>query len=154
MPTNQLWYKQEAQAWVEALPLGNGRLGAMMFSGVKQERISLNEDSFWAGYPRDKNAHGAADHLPDVQRLILEDKLAEAQRLAEDHMEGRYTESIRPLRHHPGAPGHRGRHVRLPPRAFPGYRAERNGLRQTACASPGSLRIASGSGLCHAPHRG
>ena len=48
----ELWYKEPASYWEEALPLGNGRLGAMVWSGIGQEKISLNEDSLWSGYPR------------------------------------------------------------------------------------------------------
>lgn len=47
-----LWYRQPAQAWVEALPLGNGRLGAMVFGGVTDQRVQLNEDTLWSGTPR------------------------------------------------------------------------------------------------------
>ena len=49
--TNELWYRQEALSWNEALPLGNGRLGAMAFGGARQERLCLNEDTLWSGYP-------------------------------------------------------------------------------------------------------
>ena len=97
MPRKTLWYKEEAQAWVEALPLGNGRLGAMMFSGAAEELISLNEDSFWAGFPQDKNAQGAAQALPAVQALIHKGRFKQAQDLAEDGLEGQYTESFLPL---------------------------------------------------------
>ena len=48
---NMLWYREPARSWNEALPLGNGRLGAMVFGGVREERIALNEDSLWTGYP-------------------------------------------------------------------------------------------------------
>lgn len=48
-----LWYRQPAHAWLEALPVGNGRLGAMVFGGVWEERLQLNEDTLWSGAPRD-----------------------------------------------------------------------------------------------------
>jgi alpha-L-fucosidase 2 len=48
-----LWYRQPAQQWVEALPIGNGRLGAMVFGGVRAERLQLNDDTLWSGGPRD-----------------------------------------------------------------------------------------------------
>ena len=51
MNNNCLWYRQPAKEWVEALPVGNGRLGAMVFGGINQERIQLNEDSVWSGQP-------------------------------------------------------------------------------------------------------
>ena len=49
----KLWYRQPAEEWMQALPLGNGRLGAMVFGGVEGERIQLNEDTLWAGGPRE-----------------------------------------------------------------------------------------------------
>lgn len=94
---NVLWYRQSAQQWTEALPIGNGRIGAMMFGGVGCERIALNEDTLWSGYPNDKNNHDAAKWYPQVQQLANEGKLAEAQRMIEDHMEGGFTESYLPL---------------------------------------------------------
>jgi alpha-L-fucosidase 2 len=51
----RLWYRQPAAQWVEALPVGNGRLGAMVFGGVEKERLQLNEDTLWAGGPYDPN---------------------------------------------------------------------------------------------------
>ncbi|MDF2908432.1 MAG: alpha-amylase, partial [Herbinix sp.] len=48
-----LWYKQPAKYWTQALPLGNGRIGAMVYGGITKERICLNEDTLWSGYPRD-----------------------------------------------------------------------------------------------------
>ena len=51
----KLWYTKPAAQWTEALPLGNGRLGAMVFGGVAAERIQLNEDTLWSGHPRDWN---------------------------------------------------------------------------------------------------
>ena len=50
---NLLFYKKKAKAWEEALPVGNGRIGAMVFGNLKTERIALNEDSLWSGYPKD-----------------------------------------------------------------------------------------------------
>ena len=105
MTANRLWYKQQAKTWVEALPLGNGRLGAMVFGGVREERLAMNEDTFWAGYPMDKNAPDAHKYLPKVQQLVREGDLAQAQQMAEQHLEGKYSVSYLPLcdvhiRHH------------------------------------------------------
>ncbi len=58
-----LWYKQPASRWEEALPLGNGRLGGMVFGGVDKERIQLNEDTLWSGFPRDTNNYEALRYL-------------------------------------------------------------------------------------------
>ncbi len=83
---NQLWYQQPAASWNEALPLGNGRLGAMVFGGVARERIQLNEESVWDGYPRDRINPQALAALPEVRRLLFENRNAEASQLAEERM--------------------------------------------------------------------
>ncbi len=60
----RLWYEQPAEAWEEALPVGNGRLGAMVFGGIHQERIQLNEESIWTGEMVSREKPGAAQTLP------------------------------------------------------------------------------------------
>src|ERR1700730_7916041 len=67
-----LWYKKPAILWSDALPIGNGRLGAMVFGGVQAERLQLNEDTLWSGAPRDWNNPDARQHLAEVRRLVLE----------------------------------------------------------------------------------
>ena len=81
--TNVLWYRQPAATWNEALPIGNGRLGAMVFGGVQSERIQLNEDTIWAGEKRDRNNPEGARNLPEVRRLLFAGKPKEAEELAE-----------------------------------------------------------------------
>ena len=66
-----LWYRQEAANWNEALPIGNGRLGGMVFGGVQSDRIQLNEDTVWAGEKRDRNNPEAAKNLAEVRRLLF-----------------------------------------------------------------------------------
>lgn len=78
----KLWYRQPANNWNEALPIGNGRLGAMIFGGVTSERIQLNEDSLWSGSPGDDDNPEALEALPEIRRLLFEGKYAEAQRIA------------------------------------------------------------------------
>ncbi|MHA6724294.1 glycoside hydrolase family 95 protein [Sphingomonas sp. RS2018] len=85
----RLWYRQPATAWVEALPVGNGRLGAMVFGGITSDRIQLNEDSFFAGGPYDTNTPDAAAALPEVRRLIFAREFAAAQKLADQKLLGR-----------------------------------------------------------------
>jgi len=81
--TLTLWYRQPATKWVEALPVGNGRLGAMIFGGIRQERIQLNEDSLWSGGPSpDSDRPEAPKYRAEVRRLCFEGKYAEADRLA------------------------------------------------------------------------
>jgi alpha-L-fucosidase 2 len=95
-PDLTLWYKTPAQQWINALPVGNGRLGAMVFGGIQQERLQLNEDTLWSGGPRDWNNPQALQVLPEVRRLIFEERYAEANTLAQQ-MQGSYTESYQPL---------------------------------------------------------
>lgn len=82
----RLWYDRPASAWVEALPVGNGRLGAMVFGGTDAERIQLNEESVWAGRRMDDNNPGARTHLEEIRRLIFEGRNAEAFALATEHL--------------------------------------------------------------------
>ncbi|HYO09678.1 MAG TPA: glycoside hydrolase family 95 protein [Tepidisphaeraceae bacterium] len=81
-----LWYRQPAKQWVEALPLGNGRLGAMVFGGVEEERLQLNEDTIWAGGPYEPANPESLEALPEVRKLIFAGKYAEAQNLVGKRM--------------------------------------------------------------------
>ena len=60
---SRLWYQKPAEVWEEALPLGNGRMGAMVFGGIRQERIQVNEESIWYGGPVDRINPDALEHL-------------------------------------------------------------------------------------------
>jgi alpha-L-fucosidase 2 len=82
------WYVQPASEWVEALPVGNGRLGGMVFGGVPQERIQLNEETLWDGYERDTTNPQALEALPQVRELIFQERNQEAERLAQKTMLG------------------------------------------------------------------
>ena len=82
----KLWYSQPAKEWTEALPVGNGRLGAMVFGGPAQERLQFNEDTLWTGEPHEYHHEGAAQYLPAVRKLLFEGKQREAQNLAGEHM--------------------------------------------------------------------
>nr|WP_052759610.1 glycoside hydrolase family 95 protein [Paenibacillus sp. DMB20] len=85
---NKLYYTKPAQQWTEALPLGNGRIGGMVFGGVRRERIQLNEDTLWAGYPRSEHNPNAAANLAEARRLLAEGSYIEAQKLIEGKMLG------------------------------------------------------------------
>lgn len=76
-----LWYEQPAAKWVEALPVGNGRLGAMVFGGVQQERLQLNEGTLWAGGPYNPVNPEAKAALPQVRQLINEGRYRDAAQL-------------------------------------------------------------------------
>jgi alpha-L-fucosidase 2 len=85
---NVLWYLEPARIWEEALPIGNGRLGAMIFGGVADERIQLNESTLWDGYSLDPNNPESQKALPEIQRLLFENKNNEAVALAGKTMMG------------------------------------------------------------------
>jgi alpha-L-fucosidase 2 len=76
-----LWYEQPAEKWVEALPLGNGRLGAMVFGGVDEERLQLNEESLWAGEPIEVYPDNFSENIKRVQQLVLEGDISGAKKL-------------------------------------------------------------------------
>jgi alpha-L-fucosidase 2 len=81
----KLWYPQPATKWTEALPIGNGHMGAMVFGGTASERIQFNEGTLWKGKPHDYVREGALDHLAEIRRLVFEDKAGEAGRLAREN---------------------------------------------------------------------
>ena len=93
-----LWYRQPADNWNEALPLGNGRLGAMVFGGVNEERLQLNEDTLWSGKPHNYSVDGAVNSLEEVRRLLFAGQSPEAVELA-NRMMGRpvYQQAFQPL---------------------------------------------------------
>lgn len=77
-----IWHQKPAKNWNEATPIGNGRLGGMIFGGVHSERIQLNEDSLWSGAPEDADNPAALEALPQIRQLLFDGKYAEAQKLA------------------------------------------------------------------------
>ncbi|WP_052354153.1 glycoside hydrolase family 95 protein [Flectobacillus major] len=91
-----LWYDAPAKYWVEALPIGNGHLGAMVFGKTGQELIQLNHTSFWSGAPKEWNNPQSAQYFPQVKALMKEKKYAEAEVLTKK-MQGAYTQSYQPL---------------------------------------------------------
>jgi alpha-L-fucosidase 2 len=80
-PSTLLWYASPAEAWEEALPLGNGRLGAMVFGKYGEERIQLNEETYWSGGPYSTVVEGGAEFLPEIQKLIFEGEPIRAHKL-------------------------------------------------------------------------
>jgi alpha-L-fucosidase 2 len=94
-----LLYRQPAREWTEALPVGNGRLGGMVFGGAPAERIQLNEDTFWSGGPYDPVNEEALQYLPQVRQLIRDGRYKEAQDLADQKLMGRprHLQAYQPL---------------------------------------------------------
>jgi len=91
----RLWYEQPAREWIEALPLGNGRLAAMVFGRVGTERIQLNEESLWSGKPINTINPHAQVYLSQVRRLLFAGRFLQATDLADDHLMG-IPERIKP----------------------------------------------------------
>ena len=84
----KLWYNKPAEKWTDALPVGNGRIGAMIFGGVEKDRIQFNEETLWTGGPRDYNRTGAYKYLNTIRQLVFDGKQKEAEALAEKEFMG------------------------------------------------------------------
>ena len=82
---HRLWYNQPAQHWLEALPIGNSALGAMVYGGTDVEEIQLNEETFWSGSPHNNNSLTAREHLQEVRSLIFEGKEEEAHKVMDKY---------------------------------------------------------------------
>ena len=92
----KIQFNKPAAVWTEALPLGNGRIGAMQFGGVERDRFGLNEDTLWSGMPRDTNKASALEALPRVRSLVREGRYAEADAVSKEMM-GSFTQSYLPF---------------------------------------------------------
>ena len=82
---HKLWYDQPAKKWLKALPIGNSHLGAMVYGGVKEEEIQLNEETFWSGSPHNNNSPEAREHLQEVRDLTLMGREEEAHKLLDKY---------------------------------------------------------------------
>lgn len=88
-PLTTLWYRQPADAWIKALPVGNGRLGAMIFGGTQRERLQLNDVTVWSGSPQpDADRKEAYKNLPELRQLVREGKYREAESFANANWNG------------------------------------------------------------------
>ncbi len=83
-----LWYRNPGVQWLEGLPIGNGYMGAMVFGRTGQERIALNESSFWSGGPHDYNNPTAYSYFPKIRDLVFAQKFQEAEKMADEHFWG------------------------------------------------------------------
>ena len=79
--TEKLWYDKPASIWLEALPIGNGHLGGMVYGGTKSFQIQLNEDTFWSGGPHNNNSNTSKNYLKEVRNLIFAGKEQEAEKI-------------------------------------------------------------------------
>ena len=95
---HKLWYHQPANHWLEALPIGNSHLGAMVYGGTNNEQIQLNEETFWSGSPHDNNNPSAKSVISEVRKLIFEGKEQEAQGLIDRYFfKGPHGQKYMPL---------------------------------------------------------
>src|SRR5690554_5273973 len=81
-----LWYDEPAGQWVEALPIGNGYLGAMIFGSVAQERLQLNEESIWTKKDEHSDKPDGYKHINEIRRLLFDEKYEEAEKLVRQHL--------------------------------------------------------------------
>ena len=87
MKENRLWYTAPAKEWNEAMPLGNGKLGMMVFGGIAEEQVQLNEETFWTGWEFDGyDSPETFDHIDEMRQLIFNGKYAEARKLCNRYM--------------------------------------------------------------------
>ena len=93
---HRLYYRQPAEHWVEALPIGSGRLGAMIWGEPCLEHIPLNEDTLWSGYPRETDLSVDTAQLDECRRLVANHQFLRAQEQIETHMLGSFTDSYMP----------------------------------------------------------
>ena len=82
---HRLWYAQPAKHWLEALPVGNSHMGAMIYGGTETEEIQLNEETFWSGQPHNNNSSESLEYLSEVRRLIFQGKEDDASKLIDQH---------------------------------------------------------------------
>lgn len=92
-----LFYKSKAKVWEEALPVGNGRVGGMVFGNLKTERIMLNEDSLWSGFPKDLNKKDAGEYLDPLRKAIFDGDHKAAKRIANGGFHGHWSEAYLPF---------------------------------------------------------
>ncbi len=94
---NELYYKKKAKYFEEALPVGNGRIGGLVFGNLRKERIALNEDSLWSGYPKDRNKKDAHKYLDDVRNAIFSKDYRKAKDILNQDMHGHWSEAYLPF---------------------------------------------------------
>lgn len=93
----KLWYQSPARRWREALPIGNGHTGVMLYGGKRTETLCFNDTTLWSGYPKDYNSTDSLGALEEVRSLIFNGRNSEADRLTEEKLSGFYSETFLPL---------------------------------------------------------
>ncbi len=94
---NKIWYNRPARKWREALPIGNGHMGVMVYGGKKKETLCFNDGTLWSGYPKNYNNSDSLKYLDKVRELIINGRNAEADKLAQEKLCGFYSETFLPL---------------------------------------------------------
>lgn len=94
---NKIIFDKSADFFEEALPLGNGHMGAMVYGGMRDELIELNNDTLWSGYHKDKYNYDSINHIENVRELVNKELYKKAEDLMRDKMMGAYTEAYMPM---------------------------------------------------------
>lgn len=94
-----LWYDKPADIWEEALPIGNGRIGAMVFSGAISDKLQINEDTLWSGYPHKETRQHSFSELEEIRQLVKEKEYKKAHKATHDTMFGIRSEAYVPYGH-------------------------------------------------------
>lgn len=98
LPSSTIIYMDRpAASWYEATPIGNGRLGGMVYGGIAQDTIRTNDDTFWSGEPRDLQRPGTYKVFPEIRKLLLEEKNLEAQKVINANLLGAWNQNYMPL---------------------------------------------------------
>ena len=92
-----LWFSDPGTKWEEAIPIGNGRLGAMIRGGIHRDTLSLNEETLWAGEPKDKQNYEAHKYLPEIRSLLNERKTTAAEKLISEHLQSPWCQCYQPV---------------------------------------------------------
>ncbi len=92
-----LWFSEPGAKWEEAIPIGNGRLGAMVRGGILRDTLSLNEETLWAGEPKDKQNYEAHKYLPEIRSLLNERKTTAAEKLISEHLQSPWCQCYQPV---------------------------------------------------------
>ena len=94
---NKLYYTKKAKYFEQSLPVGNGRMGALVFGNLKKERIAINEDSLWSGYPKDNNKKDAYKYLASAREAVFNKDYRKAEDIINKNMHGVWSDAYLPF---------------------------------------------------------